>query len=55
MGDAAWWLPRWLDRLLPHVDVEGVGLEPRRQAAHATSADDPRSTEGELELEPATA
>ncbi|MFN0026859.1 MAG: MMPL family transporter [Acidimicrobiales bacterium] len=23
MGDANWWLPRWLDRLLPHADVEG--------------------------------
>jgi RND superfamily putative drug exporter len=23
MGDANWWLPHWLDRLLPHVDVEG--------------------------------
>jgi uncharacterized membrane protein YdfJ with MMPL/SSD domain len=23
MGDAAWWLPRWLDRLLPHVHLEG--------------------------------
>jgi uncharacterized membrane protein YdfJ with MMPL/SSD domain len=23
MGDANWWLPGWLDRLLPHVDVEG--------------------------------
>src|SRR4029079_9901740 len=22
---AAWWLPRWLDRLLPNVDVEGAG------------------------------
>jgi RND superfamily putative drug exporter len=22
-GDRNWWLPRWLDRLLPHVDVEG--------------------------------
>ena len=18
-----WWLPRWLDRILPHVDLEG--------------------------------
>ncbi|MEU1187425.1 MMPL family transporter [Streptomyces sp. NPDC005859] len=26
LGDKAWWLPRWLDRLLPQVDVEGVGL-----------------------------
>ena len=24
MGDANWWLPGWLDRLLPHVDVEGA-------------------------------
>jgi len=24
MGDANWWLPRWLDRALPHVDVEGA-------------------------------
>jgi RND superfamily putative drug exporter len=23
MGDANWWLPHWLDRILPHVDVEG--------------------------------
>ncbi|MFG2961223.1 MMPL family transporter [Streptomyces sp. NPDC048291] len=26
LGDRAWWLPGWLDRLLPHVDVEGAGL-----------------------------
>jgi RND superfamily putative drug exporter len=23
LGDRNWWLPRWLDRLLPHIDVEG--------------------------------
>ncbi|MET7615923.1 MMPL family transporter [Streptomyces sp. NPDC005408] len=23
LGPAAWWLPRWLDRILPHVDAEG--------------------------------
>ena len=28
-GDHAWWLPRWLDRLLPDVDVEGAKLERR--------------------------
>jgi uncharacterized membrane protein YdfJ with MMPL/SSD domain len=22
-GEAAWWLPRWLDKLLPHISVEG--------------------------------
>jgi RND superfamily putative drug exporter len=23
LGDKNWWLPRWLDRLLPRIDVEG--------------------------------
>jgi RND superfamily putative drug exporter len=23
LGGANWWLPRWLDRILPHVDLEG--------------------------------
>ena len=26
LGKHAWWLPGWLDRLLPKVDVEGEGL-----------------------------
>ncbi|MEU5156011.1 MMPL family transporter [Glycomyces sp. NPDC021274] len=28
-GDKVWWLPKWLDRLLPDVDVEGAALERR--------------------------
>ena len=27
LGDRNWWLPRWLDRLLPRIDVEGHGAE----------------------------
>ena len=27
LGDANWWLPRWLDRVLPRVAVEGEDLE----------------------------
>jgi RND superfamily putative drug exporter len=23
MGDANWWIPRWLDRLLPTIDIDG--------------------------------
>jgi RND superfamily putative drug exporter len=34
LGDANWWLPRWLDRILPHLDVEGP--------TGATVADDER-------------
>ncbi|MCF0094772.1 MMPL family transporter [Micromonospora sp. MH99] len=26
LGDRAWWLPRWLNRALPNVDIEGEGL-----------------------------
>lgn len=25
LGDRAWWIPRWLDRILPSVDIEGSG------------------------------
>ncbi|MGX1773550.1 MMPL family transporter [Nocardia brasiliensis] len=27
LGDKAWWLPRWLAKILPNVDVEGEGLK----------------------------
>ena len=27
LGRRAWWLPRWLDRILPNVDVEGTSLD----------------------------
>jgi len=26
IGEKAWWLPKWLDRILPNVDVEGERL-----------------------------
>jgi RND superfamily putative drug exporter len=26
LGHKAWYLPRWLDRVLPNVDIEGAGL-----------------------------
>ena len=35
LGDANWWLPRWLDRLLPSFDVEGV----REEEAAGVAAD----------------
>lgn len=27
LGRAAWWIPRWLDRVLPRIDVEGTALD----------------------------
>ena len=38
LGRSAWWLPRWLDRLLPDLDVEGARLSPaltRAEDRHA--------------------
>ncbi|WP_425246092.1 MMPL family transporter [Streptomyces sp. NEAU-NA10] len=45
LGDRAWWLPKWLDRILPRVDVEGEALSRRPETDHA-AADRP-------DLEPA--
>jgi RND superfamily putative drug exporter len=39
LGDRNWWLPRWIDRILPTIDVEG----------HADSAFD---DEEDAELQP---
>ncbi|MFE6858128.1 MMPL family transporter [Nocardia sp. NPDC057668] len=33
LGDKAWWLPRWLDRILPNVDVEGEALTKHAEPA----------------------
>ena len=40
LGDKAWWMPRWLGRLLPRVDIEGEAVERERElAAWATEPD----------------
>ncbi|WP_129359158.1 MMPL family transporter [Rothia uropygioeca] len=31
LGEAAWWMPRWLEKILPNVDVEGASLERKTQ------------------------
>ncbi len=33
-GRGAWWLPAWLDRILPDLDVEGAGLRKAAPADH---------------------
>ncbi|MER6158637.1 MMPL family transporter [Streptomyces sp. NPDC001868] len=39
LGDKAWWLPKWLDRALPHVDVEGEALTRRADALEPAPAE----------------
>lgn len=49
-GNAAWWLPRWLDRILPDIDVEGASLErrhPREQGAGTGGDTDGDGTTGD--------
>jgi RND superfamily putative drug exporter len=38
LGRRAWWLPRWLDRVVPHISVEGEDYFAERDAARAGSS-----------------
>ncbi|GAA8845210.1 MMPL family transporter [Helicobacter pylori] len=39
MGDRAWAMPRWLDRILPNVDVEGEALTQHTAAGETSGRD----------------
>ncbi len=44
LGDRNWWLPGWLDRLLPRVDVEGEAPAPVPPPGTGAGADDAEPT-----------
>ena len=49
LGKVAWYLPRWLDKVLPNVDIEGEKLLASLNAAAASEpvqADDARDDSG---------
>ena len=46
LGDKNWWLPGWLDRLLPNIDVEGH----TELAAHDDDGDEDPGATPEREL-----
>ncbi|MFC8663903.1 MMPL family transporter [Streptomyces sp. NPDC057199] len=48
LGDRAWWLPAWLGRILPNVDVEGEALN--RLPADGTRAVPSADAEGETNV-----
>ncbi len=58
LGARAWWIPRWLDRVLPHFDVEGSAVErelamadwPEPDTTAAVVAADLALTEGDAAL-----
>ncbi|MEA5664406.1 MAG: MMPL family transporter [Cutibacterium granulosum] len=39
LGDKAWWLPTWLDRRLPRLDIEGEGIAHEEQFAEWPTPD----------------
>ncbi|KUM71976.1 MMPL family transporter [Streptomyces curacoi] len=43
LGKRAWWLPKWLDRALPNVDVEGEGLRTDADAKKDADPDEDRA------------
>ena len=52
LGDKAWWMPKWLDKLVPNMDVEGATLlhtleeEAEQPAEHDEQAETDKSTAG---------
>jgi RND superfamily putative drug exporter len=40
LGDRAWWLPRWLDPVLPDLDIEGEKLSKSLAAVPHTAGQD---------------
>jgi RND superfamily putative drug exporter len=39
IGDRIWWMPRWLDRILPNLDIEGEQLLKRLDADRTPAPD----------------
>ena len=47
MGRATWWMPKWLAKILPTLDIEGTALEEEWEAKNATPAPIPADKEEE--------
>jgi putative drug exporter of the RND superfamily len=47
LGKRAWWLPRWLDRIVPHISIEGEEYFAKRDAKLA--ADGPEASASRTE------
>ncbi|MDO5618132.1 MMPL family transporter [Kocuria sp.] len=51
LGDKAWWLPGWLDKILPNVDVEGDSLHQDRTPVESPEARDQRMAQESVDAE----
>lgn len=51
LGDKAWWLPGWLDKILPNVSLEGhlvEGLDEKGHALHHVEAEEAKEKAGQV-------
>lgn len=56
MRESAWWLPKWLDRILPNIDIEGENLHRPHLAGHYNDdGDDPSDSDGDQTADTAPA
>jgi RND superfamily putative drug exporter len=52
LGNSAWWFPKWLDRIVPDVDVEGAKLERSHPAADGGHDHTHHAAEAPVDAEP---
>jgi putative drug exporter of the RND superfamily len=44
LGKRAWWLPRWLDKIVPHISIEGEEYFKKRDAERAAASAAPAAS-----------
>ena len=52
LGGANWWLPGWLDRILPVLDLEGGAPEPEPAAPELVDIDSAETADDEWDQPP---
>ncbi|MBF4607491.1 MMPL family transporter [Curtobacterium sp. VKM Ac-1393] len=52
LGQSAWWFPKWLDRIVPDVDVEGAKLERSHPTSGQPGHEDTRTGSHALPVAP---
>ena len=40
LGRATWWLPKWMDKVMPSLDIEGTALEEEWEREHGGASAD---------------
>ncbi|WJY98796.1 Membrane protein YdfJ [Corynebacterium hansenii] len=51
LGRTTWWMPKWMDRILPSVDVEGTALEEKAEELAAAGEAERQARAGDSSLD----